>query len=204
MPKESMTCISEETRKRLDEFIEGNYPRLLARVRYRERDKSTAETILHDIIIKLYAGQRMLNFDGSPLRHFEYLIQNTISHALQNRQEAFEEGYQVKVKQNIIQRIPIRKTIDSAPVRNLSCDSPILQDIAQHEFYVHYLKCKARLTPSYRCILTGLEAGYSINIIQEVLAEKGIFRTQRWVREHAKELIQRVERMMQPVHSPID
>lgn len=204
MLKENMTCISADTRKKLDEFIEGNYPRLLARVRYREKDESKAETILHDIIIKLYTGKRSLNFDGYPLRHFEYLVQNTVSHALQSRQDAFEDGYRVEVRRNVIKRVPIRKGIDAIPVAKLTLTPSILQEIEQHEQYAQYSAYKATLPFIHQYILTHLEAGFTIDMIHKALAEQGIHRTRRRVMDLTKTLIQQVEQVMQSVHSPID
>ncbi len=204
MSNENMTCISDDTRKKLDKFIEENYPRLLARVRYREKDESKAETILHDIIVKLYTGKRSLNFDGYPLRHFEYLVQNTVSHALQSRQDAFEDGYCVEVRRNVIKRVPIRKGIDVIPVVKLALTPSILQEIEHHEQYAQYSAYKTTLPLIHQHILTRLEAGFTIDMIHKALAEQGIYRTRRWVLDRTKVLIQQVEQVMQKVHSPVD
>lgn len=204
MPKENMTCISEDTRKKLDEFIERNYPRLLARVRYREKDKSKAEAILHDIIIKLYTGKRKLNFNGYPLRHFEYLVHNTVSHALENRQDAFEDGYRVEVRKNVVKRIPIRRGVDAIPVTKLTLTPSIIQDIHQHEQYAQYSVYKLTLPFIHQHILTYLEAGFPLDVIHKSLAGLGIQRTRRWVRDLAKILIQQVEQEMQKAQSPVD
>ena len=204
MPKENMTCISEDTRKKLDKFIEGNYPRLLARVRYREKDESKSETILHDIIVKLYTGKRSLNFDGYPLRHFEYLVQNTVSHDLQRRQDAFEDGYRVEVRRNVVKRVLIRQRIDTIPVAKLALVPSILQDIEHHEQYAQYLAYKATLPIIHQHILTHIEAGFTVDMVHKALAEQGIHRNRRWVLDLTKILIQQVEQVMQSVHSPID
>lgn len=204
MPNENMTCISDDTRKKLDEFIEKNYPRLLARVRYREKDESKAEAILHDIIVKLYTGKRSLNFDGYPLRHFEYLVQNAISATLENRQNAFEDGYRVEVRRNVIKRVPIRNGIDTIPIAKLTLAPSILQDIERHEQYVQYLAYKATLPLIHQHILTHLEAGFTIDMVHKVLAEQGICHTRRWVLDRTKVLIRQVERVMRSVHFPVD
>jgi hypothetical protein len=201
MPKESMTCISDDTRKKLDEFIEKNYHKLLAYARYQEHNHELATAMLHDTILKLYDGRRVLDFSGYPLKHFEFLLKNTISHARQNRQNAFEEGYTVKVGMNgSVRRVYVRHPSDEILKSKIADSLFDFIQIENNELYSLYLQYKSTLLPVHQYLLTYLENGHSVNMMHTALRDMQINHTKQWIRNNIRRLVHQIEQKIGLAH----
>lgn len=202
MPKKNTTNISGDAKSRLDQFIELNYPKLMAYAFHQVQDQDEAQALLHDTIQKLYEGKRTLNLDGYPLNHFHFLLKSIRSHSSENRQGAFENGYQVEVKDNKKQATSIRATyglpgeIDEAVYTAPS----FLKDIEDKEQYALYASLKSTLSPKNQLVLTYIENGYTIRMVCKALANQGMHHNINVINTLLARLFKKINQKIGTVH----
>lgn len=202
MPKKNTTNVSEDAKIRLDQFIELNYSKLMDFALYQVNDPDDAQTILHDTIQKLYEGKRVLNLDGYPLQHFKHLLKSVRSHTNERRQDAFEDGYQVEVKDNKKQAIPIRITygLPGELDEQLNTIPSFLGEIEKKEQYALYSVFKRTLSPKNQLVLTYVENGYTIRMVCEALADRGIHHNKHVINTLLVRLIKKINQKIGTVH----
>lgn len=202
MPKKNTTNISGDAKSRLDQFVELNYTKLVDYAFYQVKDQDKAQVLLHDTIQKLYEGKRTLNLDGYPLNHFYFLLKSTRSHSSENRQGAFEEGYQVEVKGNKKQAIPIRTTyglpgeLDEAVYTAPS----FLKDIEDREQYALYASIKSTLSSKNQLVLTYIESGYTVRMVCQALADRGMHHNRSVIYTLIVRLLKKINQKIETVH----
>lgn len=202
MPNKNTINISGDAKSRLDQFIELNYPKLMAYALYQVKDPDDAQALLHNTIQKLYEGKRVLNLDRSPLTHFQLLLKSIRSHSTESRQGAFEEGYQVEVKANKKQSTSIRSTyglpgeLDEA----IYTAPSFLKDIEDKEQYALYTSIKSTLSPKNQLVLTYIENGYTTSMVRQALAERGIYHSLCVVSTLIARLLKKINRKIVTVH----
>lgn len=203
MPKKNTTAISGDAKKRLDEFIELHYLKLMDYALYQTKNPEKAQILLHDTIQKLYEGKRTLNLDGYPFQHFQHLLKSTRSHANENRQEAFEDGYQVTVRANKKETIPIRVTYGlpgELQERMAGSIPSFLKELEEKDQYTVYIQFKSTLSRKNQIILTMVEEGHSIRTICACLADQGIYHSKDVINTLLARLLRKITQKIGTVH----
>lgn len=202
MPKKNTTNISGDAKSRLDQFIELNYTKLMTYALYQVKNQDEAQALLHDTIQKLYEGKRVLNLEGYPLIHFQHLLKSIHSHSTESRQGAFEEGYQVEVRGNKKQTTSIRATyglpgeLDEA----IYTAPSFLKDIEDKEQYALYASIKSTLSCKNQLILTYIENGYTIRMVCQALADRGVYHNINVINTLLTRLFKKINQKIGTVH----
>lgn len=173
-PSESISPLSEEYRAQLDQFIQDHYPKLRRYAIYQVKDKEKGDELLHEVIIALYNGTRIIDFSNGPLAYFQNFLKSIRHNQSVNRQKAFEKGIDTRLIKKSREFKMIREYLPMEDLKETIAFSytPDMDGrIDEGRKYVVYTQWKRLQTPYRQWILNHMENGLHTNEIHDRLGE---------------------------------
>jgi hypothetical protein len=172
MPRKSMMrSLKPREKGQLDQFVETHYQKLMGYALHQRRgDEEAAEILLHDALVDLYEGRRVLDFSQHPLAYFQHILRSVKTRVKDSRQLSFEDGVDVSTKNGASDKQCIRESMEV--LDGMSYPPFDIESLDRDKRYQHYVRIKKTFRPRRQWLLTHLEANVPTKNIYVMYCKK--------------------------------